>query len=301
MTPQSGICPDTSVHAYFIRLNIRLDADLAILKNALRAIPRLTEQKNLQFPDARPLSVISFSASACQKLFDDKPAELTHFPVIADSVYPLPDTQTDLLLHVRADIFHVCFTLTDQIVQSLQPCCEAVETRHAFLRHQKRDFTGFIDGTENPEPEDRPASALVAQGEWAGGSFVHNQRYLHDLGRWNKLKVSEQEGIIGRTKPDDIELDDEMKPPTAHISRVVIEEHGEELDIMRQSLPYGEPGAEHGLVFITYSHSPDIFTRMLTHMASPAQDGHVDALLKFTTAQTGGAYFAPSVEKLAQL
>lgn len=39
------------------------------------------------------------------------------------------------------------------------------------------------------------------------------------------------------TKADDIQLRGDDKSPTAHISRAVVEEHGEELEILRHSMP----------------------------------------------------------------
>ena len=69
--------------------------------------------------------------------------------------------------------------------------------------------------------------------------------------------------MIGRTKPDSVELDD--KPPTAHISRVVIEEDGEELEIYRRSAPYGTV-REHGLYFVAFSADRTRFDKMLARM-----------------------------------
>ena len=74
------------------------------------------------------------------------------------------------------------------------------------------------------------------------------------------MSVADQEATIGRTKADSVERDD--KPPTAHISRVVIEEDGEELEIYRRSVPYGRVG-ELGLYFIAFSADPSRFRKML--------------------------------------
>nr|WP_231885624.1 Dyp-type peroxidase domain-containing protein [Kocuria sp. ICS0012] len=35
------------------------------------------------------------------------------------------------------------------------------------------------------------------------------QKYLHEVGAWEALSVTEQELVIGRTKLEDIELSDE--------------------------------------------------------------------------------------------
>ena len=49
-----------------------------------------------------------------------------------------------------------------------------------------------------------------------GGSYVLVQKYLHDMKAWNALSTEAQEGIIGRRKLTDIELEDGVKPTSAH-------------------------------------------------------------------------------------
>jgi putative iron-dependent peroxidase len=92
-----------------------------------------------------------------------------------------------------------------------------------------------------------------------------------------------------------VERDD--KPPTAHISRVVIEEDGEELEIYRRSVPYGRVN-ELGLYFIAFSADPSRFTKMLARMYGTSGDGLHDHLMDFTTAVSGSFYFAPSLDAL---
>jgi putative iron-dependent peroxidase len=164
-----------------------------------------------------------------------------------------------------------------------------------------RDLTGFIDGTENPPVEEGPEVALIPPGEpGEGGAFVITQRWVHDLAAFHARSVSEQEGTIGRTKPDSIELDAAIKPPDAHISRVVIEEDGEELEIYRRSTPYGTV-REHGLYFLAFSADVSRFDKMLARMFGTTGDGLHDHLTDFTTPVTGSYYFAPPLEALAAL
>ena len=106
--------------------------------------------------------------------------------------------------------------------------------------------------------------------------------------------------VIGRTKPDSVELDDLVKPPTAHITRVVMEDaDGEEIEIYRRSVPYGT-GREHGLYFVAFSADPDRFTAMLTRMFGGAGDGLHDRLTDFTRPVSGAYYFVPSLEQLGE-
>jgi porphyrinogen peroxidase len=170
-----------------------------------------------------------------------------------------------------------------------------------FVYHDGRDITGFIDGTENPPVEEANEVAVIPAGQpGAGGSFAITQRWIHDLAAFHALPVADQERVIGRTKPDSIELDDDAKPATAHIARVVIEENGEELEIYRRSVPYGRV-EEHGLYFVAFSADPTRFDKMLHRMFGASGDGLHDRLTDFTRTVSGSAYFVPSVESLGDV
>ena len=102
---------------------------------------------------------------------------------------------------------------------------------------------------------------------FAGGSYVIVQKYLHDLKGWNAVPVAQQEGFIGRTKLSDIELDDAVKPSFAHNALTTIEENGEELEIVRANMPFGEVGkGEFGTYFCGYARSPHRIEQMLENV-----------------------------------
>ena len=111
---------------------------------------------------------------------------------------------------------------------------------------------------------------------------------------------ADQERAIGRTKPDSEELPDDVRPADAHISRVVIEEDGEELEIWRKSFPYGTT-EEHGLLFIAYSRRLDIYDAMLARMFGTDGSGVHDRLMDFSRPVSGAYFFAPARNWLAAL
>ena len=170
-----------------------------------------------------------------------------------------------------------------------------------FTYRDGRDMTGFVDGTANP-PSHRAADvALVPPGEpGEGGSHVLVMRWVHDLEAFNQLGVEEQERVIGRTKPDSVELAEAAKPPTAHIARVTIEVGGEELKIFRRSVPYGTV-REHGLYFVAFSADQSRYDRMLARMFGATGDGVHDRLIDFSRPVSGAYYFAPSLNALNEL
>src|SRR5258706_117798 len=80
------------------------------------------------------------------------------------------------------------------------------------------DLAGFVDGMENPVDQAAVDAALIGEEDpaFAGGSYAIVQKYLHDLRGWNAVPVEQQEKIIGRAKLSGIELDDAVKPTSAH-------------------------------------------------------------------------------------
>ncbi len=130
---------------------------------------------------------------------------------------------------------------------------------------------------------------------FAGGSYVIVQKYLHDLARWNTLPTEAQERIIGRTKLSDIELDDSVKPTSAHNALTTIVEDGKEIKILRDNMPFGRAAqGEFGTYFIGYSRSPTTIEQMLENMFIGHPPGNYDRLLDFSRAVTGNLFFVPS-------
>lgn len=212
-----------------------------------------------------------------------------------------PNTNGDLLFHIISKRPDLNFELARRLMTELGETVEVMDDVTGFRYLDSRDLTGFI-GTQNPKGQARAAVALIGteDPDFADGSYVFTQRYVHDLKKWATISIKEQEGAIGRRKRDSKELSDKVKPPTAHLSRGVIEEHGEELQIVRHSLPYGTV-AEAGLFFIAYTKDLGIPEKTLSRMIGTTGDGLHDHLLEFTRAVSGATFFAPSLNVLRAL
>jgi len=300
--PQSGILPEANSNALFLRL--ALDYAVGDMANRVRracaTFAEMTRQVGELDADAGLSSVVAFGPGAWSCLYPvEAPSGLRLFRAREEGARQAPSTPADLLLHIRSERADLNYELAKRMRGELGDCVRVLDEVAGFRYLDARDLTGFVDGTENPEGDERAEVALVGPAEpvHAGGSYIMMQRYEHDLARWETLKVDEQEAVIGRSKPDDVELPEERKPASAHISRVVIEEDGEELEILRHSMPFG--GADlAGLVFIAYCHTPDIFDRMLDRMYQSDEQGVYDHLMDYTRAVTGNFFFAPSTDFL---
>ena len=155
---------------------------------------------------------------------------------------------------------------------------------------------------ENPDGALAVSATAVGDEDphFAGSCYVHVQKYVHDMSGWESLSVSEQEAVIGRTKLDDIELDDNVKPSNSHLAlNVITDDNGTELKIVRHNMPFGELGKdEFGTYFIGYSRTPDVTEQMLRNMFLGDPLGNTDRILDFSTAITGGLFFSPTVDFL---
>ena len=130
---------------------------------------------------------------------------------------------------------------------------------------------------------------------FVAGSYVIIQKYLHDLAGWNMLPTEKQEKIVGRTKLNDVELDDKIKPTYAHNALTKIVENGKEVKILRDNMPFGHAGQkEFGTYFIGYSRSPKTIEEMLQNMFVGKPPGNYDRLLDYSRAVTGNLFFVPS-------
>ncbi len=254
--------------------------------------------------DGRLSCVMAFGSDAWDRLFGArKPKDLHPFREIRGRHHAVA-TPGDILFHIRATRMDLCFELATQIMSRLHDAVSALDEVHGFKYFDDRDLIGFVDGTENPVDQAACDATIIGEEDaaFAGGSYVVVQKYLHDLDGWNKLPIEQQEGIIGRTKLSDIELDDAVKPTSAHNALTTIVEDGEQLEIVRDNMPFGDVGKrEFGTYFIGYARSPHRIEQMLINMFVGKPPGNYDRLLDFSRAVTGTLFFAPSATFLANV
>jgi porphyrinogen peroxidase len=303
MTAQSVILPLPSDHARFIVLRLK-DLTIEELKEKLHDLFSTRDRLITQHPNAQIKTSVAFGPELWSKLYSQTPNDFKQLEAIHGS-FEMPVAPADVLIHIASQRTDICFAISQAFFEGIQDKVDVLDERVCFRNFDGRDLTGFIDGTENPQfPDDRAETALLGEdtGIFADGSFVFAQRYAHDLEKWKKLKVDAQEHVIGRTKLESIELDDDIKPENAHTARAIVEDDdGEEQAILRHSLPYGDGRGDQGLFFIAYTNNLSIIDKMLFQMFGTSGDGIHDRLLHFVTAKDGAYYFAPSEELLEEV
>jgi porphyrinogen peroxidase len=242
--------------------------------------------------------VMAFGSAAWDRLFGTpKPKDLHPFREIRGKHHAV-STPGDILFHIRARRrMDLCFEMATQIMARLGEAVSTADEVHGFNYFDDRDLIGFVDGTENPVDQAALDATIIGEEDatFAGGSYVIVQKYLHDLDGWNALSIEEQEGIIGRKKLSDIELDDAVKPTSAHNALTTIIENGEQLEIVRDNMPFGAVGkGEYGTYFIGYGRSSRRIEQMLENMFVGRPPGNYDRLLDFSRAVTGCLFFVPT-------
>jgi porphyrinogen peroxidase len=294
--PQEVLGPLTRA-AIFLVVTVKPEgyANLRSFLVDLSGVIRAVEFRDI---DAGLTCIASFGSDAWDQLFGKpRPAELHPFREFRSGNRYAPATPGDVLFHIRASRMDICFELATQIMDRIAEAVSVADEVQSFRYFEDRDLIGFVDGTENPRGALALDSALVGEEDagFAGGSYVMVQKYLHDMKAWNALSTEAQENIIGRRKLSDIELEDGVKPTSAHSALTVIEENGKEVKILRDNMPFGQPGrGEFGTYFIGYCKTPRITEQMLENMVVGRPPGNYDRLLDFSQAVTGGLFFAPS-------
>jgi putative iron-dependent peroxidase len=301
---QFGICAEPSLHGYYLLFNV-LDDKNAHIRQALSRLPALFDKYADRFSEANLSGVVAIGANYWDELSPDaRPKNLKPFSAMECDDRSAPASSYDLYIEIRSDRADVNHIVSSKVCALLADSVELIEQVRAFRFLDGRDLTGFVDGTENPRGPHRRKVALIANDQdeaFAAGSYLHIQRYRHNLNLWNTLKVKAQEDVFARTKMDNEEYTRENKPETSHIKRVNLkDDNGQSIEIVRQSMPYGDMKLQ-GLFFVSYCHSPAPFEMMLKAMVQSDAHGHFDHMLKYTQAETGAAFFAPSLNFLANL
>jgi putative iron-dependent peroxidase len=291
MRPQAGIFIEGNANHWFLEFTIEQNDAVA---SALKA---LHEAAQGSVPTDTVQTVISFSPKLASRLFPKDTPDDPAFSGVSGPAHAAPASTVDLWVWLHSDRHDRNFDVALAARRLLAPLGELVEETVAWQYHDSRDLTGFIDGTENPNAEEGRSLAVIAEGPGAGGCHVFSQRWVHDLDAFHALDESEQERVFGRTKPDSVELD--PIPDNSHVGRVVIEdEHGEERELYRRSMPYGDQ-SESGLYFLAFPGDQQLIYDMVDRMFG--NDGPSDRLLEFSRPVSGAFTFAPSAEALATL
>ncbi len=299
--PQAVTSPLTPA-AIFLVATID-DGGEETVHDALADLSGLVRAVGFRDPSKLLSLVTSIGSDAWDRLFSGpRPAELHPFVELDGGRHHAPSTPGDLLFHIKAKSLDYAFELAHRILNSMSGAVTVVDEVQGFKFFDNRDLMGFVDGTENPAG----AVALNATSigdedpDFAGGCYVHVQKYVHDMSGWDALSVTEQERVIGRTKLEDIEMDDDEKPANSHLALNVIEDaDGNELKIVRHNMPFGELGkSEYGTYYIGYSRTPAVTERMLRNMFIGDPPGNTDRILDFSTAITGTMFFTPAADFL---
>lgn len=299
--PQPVLAPLTPA-AIFLVANIDEGGEETV-HDALADISGLVRAIGFRDPAKQLSAVTSIGSEAFDRLFTGpRPLELHPFVALDGSRHRAPSTPGDLLFHIRGNFLDVCFELAAKLVGAMAGAITVVDEVHGFKFFDNRDLMGFVDGTENPDGRIAASATQIGDEDpqFAGGCYVHVQRYLHDMGAWQALSTEDQERVIGRTKLDDIELDDDVKPANSHLAlNVITDDDGNELKILRHNMPFGEVGkAEFGTYYIGYSRTPKVTEQMLRNMFIGDPPGNTDRILDFSTAATGTMFFVPTADFL---
>jgi putative iron-dependent peroxidase len=294
---QAGIFnSDASTHHYYLEFTLQPDIDINQLKKQLATIVN---------PEHGAL-VMAFGPSCWQRL---QPAislnELKDFqPIEGLQGHTCPSTQHDLLfwLHCPTERGHSYnFDQALAIIAALEGLASLSLEIQGVKYHDNRDLTGFIDGTANPKDEHKYLESLIADGQTGEkGSFVLTQKWVHNLEAFKQLPQQEQEQVIGRTKPDSIELEGDDMPKNSHVSRTDAKLNGKAAKVYRRSTPFGNT-QEKGLYFVSFANQQARHQIQLDRMFGVVGDGIYDHLLDFSQAKSSSYWFAPSQTALDDL
>jgi porphyrinogen peroxidase len=300
--PQPIVSPLTAA-AIFLVLTVNEDGEETV-RDLLADVSGLQRSVGFRIPEGELQVVTAIGSDAWDRLFaGPRPGELHPFRELTGPHHHAPATPGDLLFHIRANRADLCFEFAARVMDRLRDVVTVADEVHGFRYFDERDLIGFVDGTESPGGRAGIRAAIVTSDQdpdFAGGSYVIVQKYVHDIPAWNALSVADQERVIGRSKLDDIEMPDDVKPANSHVAlNTLTGPDGEQLQIIRANMPFGQVGTgEFGTYYIAYAATPSITERMLENMFLGSPPGNTDRILDFSTALTGCNFFAPAADFL---
>jgi len=301
---QAVLAPITE-SAIFLVLTVAEGSEAAA-RDLLTDVETLVRSVGFRIPEGGLTCAVGAGAAVWDRLLGSpRPKALHRFEPVVGPRHTAVSTPGDLLFHIRAHRFDLCFELAHLVISRLTGHAQVVDEVHGFRSFDQRDLLGFVDGTENPQGPSATAAVEVGDEDPAfrGGSYVVVQKYLHDLSGWDSLSIETQERMVGRSKLSDVELPEGVKPSNSHVAlNTIVDAGGEQKQILRFNMPFGRVGAgEYGTYFIGYSRDPSVIEEMLRNMFIGRPQGQYDHLLDFSTAVTGGLFFVPTAAYLRSL
>ena len=216
-TGSEAILTPITEAAIFMTLTVDAGGEDGV-RDLLSDVSGLRRSVGFRIPEGALTCVVGVGAAVWDGLFGlPRPAGLHPFPGFAGARHRAPATPGDLLFHIRAHRFDLCFELAQRLMDRLRarrpggrrgarlPVVR--RARRARVRRWHGEPRGGRRARRRRDRRDEDP-------EFAGGSYVVVQKYVHDLGTWDALPVEEQERAIGRTKLSDIELPDDASPRT---------------------------------------------------------------------------------------
>lgn len=327
---QSGICAEPNLHGFFILMNALERKELQ-LRQQISQLPGMFAQLSDQFSEANLNTVFAVGATYWEHLYPGhRPPGLQSLCAIQHDDIAMPVLPVDLCLYLRADRYDVLHLAVQQAFSLLAPSVELVEQLHVFRFMDGRDLTGFIDNPDAPRGRRRREYALYnKEPHFSGGSYMHFQRYRLDFSRWQILTQQQQEAIMGRSKFDGQLLPLAQRHDSSHAVRTAITGNAisqqlvqypaasiaslqamdrnkapsaagnmeQTLPLIFQNMPFGHVKNQ-GQLLCCFSSQPQAFGQWLKQRLGGVGQQNYDLLLDYMQADSGAAFFAPSIEFL---
>jgi len=299
---QFGICAEANLHGFMFLINA-LDGHQAPLRVQLARLHALIQRLSDQFSESNLSAVIAIGAGYWDTLYPNaRPQDLQSFPPLIVDDLDMPASPYDLFLQIRSDRYDVLHLAAQQCLQLLQPYIELQEQVHAFRYMDGRDLTGFIDQPRAPKGRRKRELALVAEEMdplFAGGSYLHFQRYRLDLNRWQQLTQNQQELIMGYKKMDGSFIPSAQLSEQSHAVKASLEPDEQSMPLLFQNMPYGHIKVQ-GMLTLGFSCDGKAYLLWLKNRMGQSGQQNYDLLLDYVQADCGAAFFAPSVSFMEQ-
>ncbi len=294
--PQKGICAEPNLHAQCLLQNV-IDDDSEAVRAKLSRVLDVFEHFENEHYEAMVTGVVAIGTGYWMEIYPGLiPVELAPFPDMQSEDRSAPTMPCDLFIQIRADRLDICHAIGIEVMNLLRLHVELVEQVRGFRYLECRDLNGYLYGADNPRGMKRRKVAIVGDNDpdFVGGSYLHVQRYRHDLRRWDSLSTRQKEQVMGTTQEHNLVSPEQSESSHSIRASIATTESGEP-SLIKQGMPYGDMASQ-GMFFVSCSATARAFKAMLHSQIYGNVEGDYDRWLDFTSAETGAAFFAPSIQ-----
>lgn len=286
---QAGVARRNSIHGLVLLCRMQ-PAQLAALRLKVAKLPALAQSLDERFSESLLNVTVGFSQAVFRMLGGlMPPQDLDSLPDFSNTSHGLILEPIDMVFTIRSERFDSCFFAGRVLSEWFADDIHIVQDFTTFHYLDNRSLYGFKCWRDTLLGESRERLVRIDAAHepaWHLGSYLVVQQQAIDETRWQKLRLEQQEQLLGRRK---LNGEPVITDTPNHHSKIR-DRLGS--SVLWHQLPVAS--MEHqSHIELTWGNNFESLIEFLRSRIEDDEDGFCDPMLEFEENQLTAAFFVP--------